>query len=146
VAETDARSVMAFQLFTHGDTLGAMTLYSTKSDAFDDTAREEGRAVAAHIAIAVAAACEIDSLSQGLDSHTIIGQATGILMGRFNLHADVAFRVLARYSSTTNTKLRDVAEDIVRTGVLPRVDTTILAEQRARHGIERDGNSAERDP
>lgn len=123
VDETEASCVLAFQLFTHDDTLGALNIYSKRVDAFDDDARHEGSVLAAHIAVAVAAARQIGQLTQGLDSRSVIGQATGIVMGRFNVDADVAFKVLARYSSTSNTKLRDVAEEVVRTRVLPRTST-----------------------
>lgn len=119
VEETDARSVLSFRVFTHAETLGALTLYSRAVDAFDDAAREEGLAIAAQVAIAVAAAREIGHLSLGLDTRTVIGQATGILMERFDLDGDVAFKVLARYSSTSNVKLREVAAEILRTRTLP---------------------------
>jgi transcriptional regulator with GAF, ATPase, and Fis domain len=113
VAETDARSVLSFQLFTHGDTLGALNLYSHSLDAFDQDARDEGTAIAAHIAIAVAASEQIQQLSIGLDTRTVIGQATGLLMERFDLDAARAFSVLARLSSQSNTKLRSVAMELV---------------------------------
>lgn len=111
--ETGAQSVLAFQLFTHGDTLGALTLYSHSRDAFDDDACEEGMAIAAHVAIAIASAQQIHQLSSGLDTRTVIGQATGLLMERFDLDATRAFSVLARLSSQQNTKLRTVASEVV---------------------------------
>jgi AmiR/NasT family two-component response regulator len=39
-----------------------------------------------------------------------------MLMERFSISADMAFQVLTRVSMTTNTKLRDVADRLVRTG------------------------------
>jgi GAF domain-containing protein len=114
VDETAAESVLSFQLFTHGDTLGALNLYSRSRDAFDEDAREEGIAIAAHVAIAIASAQEIRHLTIGLDSHTVIGQATGLLMERFDLDPARAFSVLARLSSHQNVKLRDVANELVQ--------------------------------
>jgi transcriptional regulator with GAF, ATPase, and Fis domain len=113
VEQTEAQSILAFQLFTHEDTLGALNLYSRDRDAFDAAAREEGLAIAAHIAIAIAASQEIHHLSIGLDSRTVIGQATGILMERFDLGSARAFGVLTRLSSHSNVKLREVAAEIV---------------------------------
>jgi AmiR/NasT family two-component response regulator len=49
----------------------------------------------------------------------VIGQATGILMERFDLAPDRAFAVLSRLSSQRNVKLRQLAEEIVRTRALP---------------------------
>lgn len=113
VEETAAQSVLSLQLFTHGDTLGALNLYSRSRDAFDDEAREEGMAIAAHVAIAIAASQEVHHLTMGLDTRSVIGQATGLLMERFDLDAARAFSVLARLSSQHNVKLRTVAIDIV---------------------------------
>lgn len=113
VEQTEAQSILAFQLFTHEDTLGALNLYSRHRDAFDAVAREEGLAIAAHIAIAIAASQQIHHLSIGLDTRTVIGQATGILMERFELGSARAFSVLTRLSSHSNVKLREVAAEIV---------------------------------
>lgn len=120
--ETEVQSLASFRVFTHEDSLGVLNLYSRRLDAFNDDAQVEGAAVAAHVAIAVAAAHVIGDLTMGMDSRAVVGQATGILMGRFHLDADVAFKVLARYSSSSQTKLRVVAADIVRTGVLGHLD------------------------
>jgi GAF domain-containing protein len=113
--ETAAESILCFRLFTHQDVLGALNLYSRRRNAFDHDARDEGRAIAAHVAIAVAASQEVQQLSSGLHSHTIIGQATGILMERFDLDAVRAFSVLIRLSQHSNVKLREVAAELVAT-------------------------------
>ncbi|MDN4175629.1 GAF and ANTAR domain-containing protein [Nocardioides sp. SOB77] len=122
VEETKAQSVLSFQLFTHEDTLGALNLYATQRDAFDSEARDEGLAIAAHIAIAVSAAREVRDLSRAMDSRTVIGQATGILMERFDLDGGRAFSVLSRLSSHANVKVRDIAAEIVETRRLPARD------------------------
>lgn len=117
--ETGVRSMMCFRLFTHDDKLGALNLYSQHRNAFDDVDREHGLAIAAHMAIAVAAVQEIDYLKAGMDSRSLIGQAQGILMERFDLDPDRAFVVLTRLSSHANRKLRDIALEIVQTRLLP---------------------------
>jgi AmiR/NasT family two-component response regulator len=58
-------------------------------------------------------------LEAALDSRAVIDQAKGILMERFRLTADGAFRMLATVSMEHNIKVRDVAEEFVRTGELP---------------------------
>jgi hypothetical protein len=60
-----------------------------------------------------AALLEIEGLRQALETRTVIGQAIGILMHREALTADAAFAHLVELSSHANTKLRDVASDIV---------------------------------
>jgi hypothetical protein len=104
VGETGAHSVLAFRLFTDRHTVGALNLCSRVHDAFDDTDRREGHALAAHIAIAVASVQQIDSLTDVLDPRSVIGQATGILMERYQLDQPRAFAVLARVSSTEERK------------------------------------------
>jgi hypothetical protein len=117
--ETGARSMMCFRLFTIGDRLGALNLYSRREDAFDIEDREHGLAMAAQTAIAVAAVQEIDQLKAGMDTRGLIGAAQGIIMERYDVEDTVAFAVLVRLSSHTNRKLREVAWDIVRTRRLP---------------------------
>src|SRR5437867_3096097 len=46
-------------------------------------------------------------------------KAMGILMERFDVDGDQAFAILKRYSQDTNTKLRDVAQQLVDTRKLP---------------------------
>jgi AmiR/NasT family two-component response regulator len=62
---------------------------------------------------------QVGHLRAALDSRAVIDQAKGILMERLKLTADQAFSVLAGASMTTNTKVREVAEDLVRTGQVP---------------------------
>lgn len=123
-AECGVRSMLCFRLFTDGDRLGALNLYSRHRDAFDADDRERGLAIAAHMAIAVASAQRIDHLKAGLDGRTVIGQAQGILMERFDMDADRAFKVLTHLSSHSNRKLRDIAHEIVATRQLPGASTS----------------------
>jgi len=51
---------------------------------------------------------------------TRIEQAKGILMERHKIKEDQAFTILTHASQRTNTKLRDVAAELVQTGALPR--------------------------
>jgi GAF domain-containing protein len=125
VTELGARSMMCIQLFADDTSLGALNMYATTVDAFsgDDT-RHEGLALAAHIAVALAAAQKIEQLHLGMDRRTIIGQAQGILMERFDITADRAFTVLQRVSSTSNTKLHQVAVDLVTSRKIPTPRTS----------------------
>ena len=117
--ETGVRSMLCFRLFTHDDKYGALNLYSRQSGAFEAVDVEHGLALAAHSAIAIAAAQEIDQLKVAMDTRSLIGQAQGILMERYDLDSERAFSVLVRSSSLTNRKLRDIALELVRTRALP---------------------------
>ena len=49
-----------------------------------------------------------------------IGQATGILMERFDMPSDRAFGLLSKISQDNNLKLRQLAEQIVQTRAVPK--------------------------
>lgn len=117
--ETGYQSMMAFQLFTSGDAAGALNVYSTQLRNFDSADRDNGIALAAHISVAVRSAQHIQQLQSALDSRTVIAQAVGILMERYEMTQETAFAVLTRVSSTTNTKVRDIAAELCATGQPP---------------------------
>lgn len=60
-------------------------------------------------------------LRQALQGSRDIGMAIGITMNASHLTSDQAVEVLSRASQDTNRKLRDIAAELVRTGVLPHV-------------------------
>jgi len=117
--ETGVTSMMGFRLFVAGDTLGALNLFSKTADAFDDAARAAGSVFAAHAAIALSTAQHDQQMSDALQSRDVIGQAKGILMAKEGVTADEAFAMLRRASQRLNVKLRQLAEDVARTGVTP---------------------------
>jgi GAF domain-containing protein len=105
---------------------GALNIYARQSDAFDDDSRAVATRFALYAAIAAGnmhayqnARSMADNLQAALESRAIIDQAKGVLMERFKLTADQAFQVLVRTSMSTNRKVRDLAEHLVRTGELP---------------------------
>lgn len=114
-AEEGTGSMLSFQLYVEADDLGALNLYSHQPDAFDDESEQVGLLFASHAAVAFADARKLDQLSRAVDSRDLIGQAKGILMERYRIDASQAFRVLTRVSQNTHRKLREVAEDLVRT-------------------------------
>jgi AmiR/NasT family two-component response regulator len=54
-------------------------------------------------------------LQKAMDSRAVIEQAKGILMERFKVTADQAFRLLVQVAMHTNRKVRDLAEHLVVT-------------------------------
>jgi signal transduction histidine kinase/DNA-binding response OmpR family regulator len=63
----------------------------------------------------------VGQLRNALQSNRTTGTAVGMVMTRYELDAQQAFKVLARISQQSNRKLHDIAEDLVRTGELPGV-------------------------
>ncbi|MFH8463061.1 GAF and ANTAR domain-containing protein [Streptomyces sp. NPDC017991] len=112
-------SMMGFLLFTEDDNLGALNVYSHKPDAFDETARRAGWILASHAAVAFSAARTHQQLSHAMETRHEIGEAMGILMERYGLTEDTAFKVLKKTSQDRNVKLREIARQICRTGEKP---------------------------
>ena len=60
-------------------------------------------------------------LEAALASNRRSGQAIGIVTASHRLTSEQAFDVLRQYSTRRNVKLAAVAEDVVHTGGLPRI-------------------------
>lgn len=120
--ELGVQSSLSYRLFTTGRSLGALNLFSRRTNAFTDEDVLDGLALAAHVAVALAAAMKEDQLLRALRTRTTIGQAQGILMERFDIDADHAFDVLRRVSSHSNRKLREVAAELVQSRRTPGVE------------------------
>ena len=113
-------SIVSYRLFSTGENLGALNLYGRSRSAFTAQDVHDGMALAAHVGVALAGAQEVENLEKALGGRTVIGQATGILMERFDLVPDRAFAVLSRLSQQKNVKLRQLAEQIVETRTVPK--------------------------
>lgn len=110
------RSMLSIQLFVEGDRLGALHLFGVRPDAFGLESEQIGLLVAAHAAVAFADSQKIGQLNEALITRQLIGQAEGILMERYKISAQQAFRILTRASSSSNRKLREVAEHLTSSG------------------------------
>jgi hypothetical protein len=109
------RSQLAVMLADDSETLG-LNLYSTVAESLEDV---DGVAelFAIYVRTILGHAHEVENWVKAVDSRTLIGQATGILMAKYHLAPTAAFDFLVRISQTTNTKLREVAAEIVKTAV-----------------------------
>ena len=111
-SETGIQSILSLRLFVDEDTMGALNLYSTAPDAFDETDVALGSVFAAHAAIALSSRRREDSLEQKAQSRDVIGRAKGILMARSGVSDEDAFEMLKSASQRMNVKLRDVARQV----------------------------------
>jgi signal transduction histidine kinase/DNA-binding response OmpR family regulator len=74
-----------------------------------------------------AAQTTVGQLRQALQTNRTTGTAVGIVMTRYDLGPEQAFQVLVRTSQQTNRKLHEIADELVRTGVLPGVPASPVA-------------------
>jgi GAF domain-containing protein len=118
-------SSLSVPLPFQGATIGALNTYAGSPQVLDDHDVELAEEVAACVAVAVgnaeSTARTSDDLTQlriVMMSRAFIEQAKGILMERHKIKEDEAFTILTHASQRTNTKLRDVAAELVRAGTL----------------------------
>jgi GAF domain-containing protein len=121
VSALGVRSVLDVPLATGSGAgpVGVLGLYSPEPDAFGEDDEAIAHILARHASVALASARHEETLAQAVDARKLVGQAMGILMERFDLDGDRAFAILRRYSQDTNTKLRDVAQQLIDTRKLP---------------------------
>ena len=119
-AEAGARSSLSVGLPVHESITGALNIYATRPDAFDDDAIALAQTFAGYAAVALANAHLYEtqaSLAQhmqaAMENRAVIEQAKGIIMGDRRCSADDAFQILTKLSQDTNRKLRDVAIALV---------------------------------
>jgi GAF domain-containing protein len=113
------RSVLHLPLAWTDHPVGVLSFFSEQRDGFGPDDLAVGHILARHASIAVANARNEETLARAVDARKLVGQAMGILMERFDLDGDRAFEVLKRYSQDSNTKLRDVAQQLIDTRKLP---------------------------
>ena len=109
------RSQLGLRLYTDEETLGGLNLYSTESETISADAVEIAELFATHAAIALDRARHEHQLNEALVTRKVIGQAIGLIMQRYQIDEDRAFHFLVRASTTSNIKLRAVAEEVVDT-------------------------------
>jgi GAF domain-containing protein len=112
------RSMLAVRLSVQSDGLWALSLHSKQPYAFDAYAQHVASLFATHAAVAMSNEQSKEDLRTAVSTREVIGKAQGILMERFKITDDLAFRLLVRASQDTNRKLRDIAEELAATGQL----------------------------
>jgi GAF domain-containing protein len=99
--------------------IGALSLYDAEPISPGSRRFALAELVAQHGSIAIAAARYRESMSHAVEARTLVGQAVGILMQRFDVDAGIAFQVLDRHSQHSNTKLRRIAQYVLEHRQLP---------------------------
>jgi GAF domain-containing protein len=111
--QTPIRSVMAFQMFIAGETMGALNVYAEQPHAFGQESRAIGLIFAAHSSVAWNSARRDEQFKRALASRDTIGQAKGMIMERYGVDAVQAFELLRKLSQDSNVPLVQVATELV---------------------------------
>ena len=99
---------------------GALNMYSTEPDAFDEDAMALAESFASYAAVALANAhlyettsALAEQMATAMSTRAVIEQAKGVLIAQQGVTPDEAFAMLTRASQSSNRKLRDIAQAIV---------------------------------
>lgn len=117
-ARAGVRSMLIFELFAEDDTLGSLNLYASHANAFTAASERAGLDIVVRARTGFSERTTQNQLREALLSRDTIGQAKGILMERFKVTDEEAFKLLTRSSSLSNRKLRDIANELTRTGTV----------------------------
>jgi GAF domain-containing protein len=108
------RSQLGVRLYLYEQSRGGLNLYSTSSDSIEPDTVQLAELFASHAALAMGRVRVEENLNAALASRTTIGMALGLIMERYHMDQDRAFAYLTRIASSSETKLRDVADHLVK--------------------------------
>ncbi|MGN6608146.1 MAG: ANTAR domain-containing protein [Jatrophihabitans sp.] len=121
IMQTPVRFVVSRPLLVDGLPAGSVNFYGASAELVEAGAAID--LVTGVVALAMVAMTQRDRvghLRKALDSRERISAAVGIVMASERLTYDDAFQRLVATSQHRHRKLREVAEDVLLTGVLPR--------------------------
>ncbi|SDE30517.1 GAF and ANTAR domain-containing protein [Auraticoccus monumenti] len=107
------RSQMGLDLFDEDDSIGGLNLYGEEAGAFTDASVQVAVLFGAQASQLLGRRMRESQLTEAVQTRQLIGQATGIVMERYQLSAERAFEFLARVSQQGNIKLVAVAAELV---------------------------------
>jgi len=116
------RSVLSVPVYACAGTGQSLNLYAEPPYAYSQSQHSTAYLCAAALGLAVSALHEherADHLRVALGTNRQIGTAMGILMTRYRCNSEEAFTALRVTSQHVHRKLRDIADEVVYTGVLP---------------------------
>jgi hypothetical protein len=108
------KSQFAVKLYLDEEgTLGGLNIYSTSSEDIDAEVPVIAELFATQAALALGKVRELTHLNAALESREVIGKALGLIMATHQVDEKGAFAYLARLSSTSNVKMRDLAAGLL---------------------------------
>ena len=108
-----------------GRTAGMLSLFGTEPGAFDCESGTIGAVLGSHGAAALQASCAREQLESALASRDVIGQAKGILMGRFTVDSSHAFGLLYTSRAPMPTVARRAGRRLPRE-LIPLAETGVV--------------------
>lgn len=139
------RSILSIQLGAGGGAHAALNLYASAPHVFDAGNRRVAGLFGAQAAVLLHGSEQARRMQRALDDGDLVGQAKGILMERFSVDDDGAFRMLVRTSRDTDRSLVELAQWLrsearhrhAENAALPVRDAHDDAHARAQRAAER---------
>jgi GAF domain-containing protein len=120
ILDLGLHAVLGVPMRGAGTTIGVMNVYCTTPKGWDDEEVQVATVLGVLGTGYILNANQrrdhetvVDQLQTAIASRDLIGQAKGLLMAEQDLDADAAFSVLRERSQRSNSKLRDVAAQLV---------------------------------
>ncbi len=114
LSRTPIRSVLSLELVEKQGSISTMNFYADCPHAFDEESREMALIFSTHAALALRLLRRDDEFQSALASRDIIGQTKGMIMERFDIDAVQAFELLVKLSQQSNTRLVDIAAQLMK--------------------------------
>jgi GAF domain-containing protein len=118
--DAGVHSSLSVGLPVHDTVTGALNVYSSKPDGFDQDAVLVAQTFSGYAAVALAnahlyeaSATLAEQMQAAMEHRAVIEQAKGILIGGRGCTSEEAFVILRKLSQDTNRKLHDVAAALV---------------------------------
>jgi hypothetical protein len=118
--------MLSFQLAEAPDR-AALTLYSSRPDVFGTGTLNLAAVFAAHAKILLTSgehSPSVEGLERAIGTRRQIDMAIETLMDVHDVSEETAFAMLRVTSDHLNRRLRDIADDVARTGRLPTRDSS----------------------
>ena len=114
--ETPVRGMIGYRIMVEGKKVGALNMFSDVPGAFSPEAADMGALLVSFASVALSAANqreEAASLREAMMSNREIGKAVGMLMATHDISDAEAFQRLRAASNRLNTRLSDIAAQVV---------------------------------
>ena len=111
-------SMLAVPMMLKGRVLGVINIYTASRHEFSESEINILQAVANQAAIGIEnekLSEEVTTAKDALETRKLIDRAKGILMSRFNLAEDAAYRMIHKKSMDSRKSMKEVAEAVILT-------------------------------
>lgn len=136
VIPASLRAGAAVPLYSAGRPIAALVVLSDRPRAIDPAAQQTAHFFAIHAGLALERAITVNSLQQAIRARETVGPATGILAERYHIDVGDALEALRQASQATNTKVTELATQMLQTGRTPDAVARTVRAFRALRRLE----------